>query len=50
MFGVDDSWKEGLTQASYFKEIALGKEKTDRLRSPERAVDLTRLIGYAGRG
>jgi len=27
MFGVDDKWEEGFTQASYFKEIALGKEK-----------------------
>jgi hypothetical protein len=28
MFGVDDKWKEGFTEASYFKEIAFGKEKS----------------------
>jgi hypothetical protein len=50
MFGVDDKWRGRLHAGILFKEIALGKEKTDRLRSPERAVDLTRLIGYAGRG
>jgi hypothetical protein len=49
MFGVDDKWKGGFTQASYFKEIALGKEKTG-LFLGEQTVDLGGLIGYAGRG